>query len=416
MIKYILIFLIAVSSLKAQWVQSNGIPPDKLIHCFTSCGGKIFAGTGVGILTSGALYSSTDNGVNWQIVDMGVPNPSAVMTLASKDNFIYAGTYEKHYFVSTDAGTTWTNIILNNSAGVFELGVVGNNVVCYTNGTGPIWVSTNNGLNFSNAGNPNIATTNGFLTLGSTMYSASKKGLCYTTNGGFNWTFPANDGMPTYPDGSKPSTSLVYHNGKLYANSIDKIIYTTNNGENWTATNITLANNSNSYSMVSYGGSIYTALYGLESSSRGVLKTSDGGNNWEFMNGGLPAISIRTLFINNEFLLAGTYMGGIYRIPLSTLTGLENENNLIENYSLKQNYPNPFNPETKISFSINKRDFTSLKVYDSMGRVVSVLVNEELKAGNYSFNFNGEKLSSGIYFYKLETGGFNETKKMLLVK
>ncbi len=51
-----------------------------------------------------------------------------------------------------------------------------------------------------------------------------------------------------------------------------------------------------------------------------------------------------------------------------------------------------------------------------MGRVVSVLVNEELKAGNYSFNFNGEKLSSGIYFYKLEAGNFSETKRMVLAK
>ena len=81
-----------------------------------------------------------------------------------------------------------------------------------------------------------------------------------------------------------------------------------------------------------------------------------------------------------------------------------------------RNYPNPLHPETKISFSINTNEFASLKVYDSMGRVVSVLVNEELKAGNYSFNFNGEKLSSGIYFYKLEAGNFSDTKRMVLVK
>jgi len=363
------------------------------------------------------LYSSTDNGINWTEVNMGWAGQSAIMSLATKDNYIYAGTYEDDFFYSSNAGDTWNHIELNNSGGVFEVGVIGNNVICYTNGSGPIWISTNSGVNFSNAGNASITTTNGFLTVGDVMYSASRYGMFYTTNGGFNWVQPLNNGMPSHPDGSKPSTSLLYENGRIYANVIDKILYTTNNGSSWSATSITLANYSSSYSMVAYGGRIYAALYGLNDGERGVLMTSNGGDNWQLMNNGLPfGTSIRTLFVNNEYLLAGTYMKGVYRISLSTLTAIKNENFFSENYLLKQNFPNPFNPVTKINYTIKEKGFVSIKVYDSMGKEVSSLINSEMQAGNYFVNFTAENLSSGIYFYKLEAGNFSDTKKMILLK
>jgi serine protease len=87
-----------------------------------------------------------------------------------------------------------------------------------------------------------------------------------------------------------------------------------------------------------------------------------------------------------------------------------------ENYELMQNYPNPFNPATKITFALPKKDFVKLSVYDILGRQVASLVNEELNAGTFEYNFNGAALSSGMYFYRLETPGFVQTRKMLLVK
>lgn len=85
-------------------------------------------------------------------------------------------------------------------------------------------------------------------------------------------------------------------------------------------------------------------------------------------------------------------------------------------YKLSQNYPNPFNPSTSINFDIVDKGFVSLKVYDMLGREVANLVNKELKSGSYTYNFNASRLNSGIYFYKLQTGNFVETKKMILVK
>ncbi len=87
-----------------------------------------------------------------------------------------------------------------------------------------------------------------------------------------------------------------------------------------------------------------------------------------------------------------------------------------EKYELMQNYPNPFNPATKITFALPKKDFVKLSVYDILGRRVADLVNEELNAGTFEYTFNGAALSSGMYFYRIETTGFVQTRKMLLVK
>jgi hypothetical protein len=85
-------------------------------------------------------------------------------------------------------------------------------------------------------------------------------------------------------------------------------------------------------------------------------------------------------------------------------------------FNLEQNYPNPFNPGTKISWQLPTRSLVLLKVYDIIGNEVAALVNGEKPAGNYEVNFNASKLSSGIYFYRLQAGSFIDTKKMLLLK
>ena len=85
-------------------------------------------------------------------------------------------------------------------------------------------------------------------------------------------------------------------------------------------------------------------------------------------------------------------------------------------FSLEQNYPNPFNPVTNIRFSIPVSGFTSLKVYDIMGREVASLVNSELIAGIYEYRFDAGKLNSGTYFYSLTSSDFKQTKKMLVLK
>lgn len=98
-------------------------------------------------------------------------------------------------------------------------------------------------------------------------------------------------------------------------------------------------------------------------------------------------------------------------------TGIVNISSEIPSeYSLSQNYPNPFNPATSIKFSVPKSGSVKLKVYDMNGRIVNELVNENLNAGSYSILLNASNLSSGTYFYRLETDGFTDTKKLMLIK
>jgi hypothetical protein len=90
--------------------------------------------------------------------------------------------------------------------------------------------------------------------------------------------------------------------------------------------------------------------------------------------------------------------------------------NLPENFFLAQNYPNPFNPSTKISYQIPELSYVTLKIYDVLGNEIATLVNEEKPASEYEVEFNASRLSSGIYFYQLETESYLETKKMLYLK
>lgn len=99
------------------------------------------------------------------------------------------------------------------------------------------------------------------------------------------------------------------------------------------------------------------------------------------------------------------------------LTGVGSSSSEIpSNYSLSQNYPNPFNPSTTIRYSLPKEGFVNLKIFDIIGREVDVLVNEKQSSGEYYLSFNGSKLSSGTYFYKLTVDDYTDIKKMVLSK
>ena len=97
------------------------------------------------------------------------------------------------------------------------------------------------------------------------------------------------------------------------------------------------------------------------------------------------------------------------------LLGVDDELQTL-NYILEQNYPNPFNPSTTINFTIPTSSLVTLKVFDVLGNEISSLVNEEMSVGNYEVEFNAANRPSGVYFYRLQTANFIETRKMILIK
>ncbi len=134
----------------------------------------------------------------------------------------------------------------------------------------------------------------------------------------------------------------------------------------------------------------------------------------------LPSPGIN-VFVKNKIVHVACQTDGIYFIQFDEPTFIKEVNNNLNDFSLSQNYPNPFNPNTLINYSIPKADFVILKVYDILGNEISTLLNEYQEAGSYKVKFSvGQNsilsLSSGIYYYRIISGDYSETKKMLLIK
>jgi hypothetical protein len=105
----------------------------------------------------------------------------------------------------------------------------------------------------------------------------------------------------------------------------------------------------------------------------------------------------------------------IYK-PDKTSGIINTSENIPNEIDVFQNYPNPFNPRTTITYQVPEISFVTLKIYDVLGNRIATLINEEKPAGSYEVEFDASSLSSGIYFYKLQSGSFVETKKMVLLK
>jgi hypothetical protein len=159
-----------------------------------------------------------------------------------------------------------------------------------------------------------------------------------------------------------------------------------------------------------------------------VLRTQE--RHWitEWLNGSLSANkqSVSYAWFDEHGITILSYTNPSDSVNFTTASIVEAEltpasaeqiNNVVpQNFQLEQNYPNPFNPSTTIRYSIPEASFATVKVYDMLGNEVVTLVNEEQHAGEYEVEFDASHLSSGIYFYKLQTAYYVETKKMILMK
>ena len=120
-----------------------------------------------------------------------------------------------------------------------------------------------------------------------------------------------------------------------------------------------------------------------------------------------------TLYFRSNALNTPTYL--IY-VAGQGITDVEDNYKFPEEYSLKQNYPNPFNPSTKIIYSLKHSSYITLEAFDILGRSVQILFEGFKNTGDHEIIFNGENISSGVYYYQLRIGENISTKKMLLIK
>ena len=160
-----------------------------------------------------------------------------------------------------------------------------------------------------------------------------------------------------------------------------------------------------------------------ETNNSGFEVQRNSGSEYEtlaFVQGNGTATETHSYSYVDKNVLTGKHQ---YRLKQVDYDGSFEYSNIVDveissplKFSLDQNYPNPFNPTTRIKYSIPTTGFVTLKVYDLLGREAALLVNEKKQAGIYDVEFNASSLSSGVYIYKLTSGNFIETKKLMLLK
>lgn len=146
-----------------------------------------------------------------------------------------------------------------------------------------------------------------------------------------------------------------------------------------------------------------------------------------WLKGGITGSKIGLDKLNNIYVtgVSKSHIGGedIATLKISNQDNLKNKltynyhsNFSLNTFKLYQNYPNPFNPSTVIRYDVPEAGFVTLKIYDALGKEIMSLINGEITAGSHEIFFDGSNLTSGIYFYKIQTEKYSDTKKMLLVK
>jgi photosystem II stability/assembly factor-like uncharacterized protein len=383
----------------ANWSKSFTGLIATVVRAVTGSGQYLFAGTeGQGV------FRSTDNGASWMEVNNGLNNVFLIYTIAADGTNIYAGLYNGLY-VSTNLGENWnpTNIV----DPVYSIVVSGSEIYVASQ---DIWRSTDNGSSWhqlsSNVSGSSIAI------LGNNIFVGTRNGYVYrSTDNGNTWT-NARIG-PSYMN--LKVTGLAIIDTILFAGLEGAGVYrSTDKGQNWTEVNTGLTKKF-VQSLIAYRNNLFVGTY-----QGNVFLSTNNGTNWTNVGDGLANGSrnyIYSLAIYGNNIYAGIMGSGVWRRPLSEITSVERTSTEIPtSYHLSQNYPNPFNPSTTISFSIPNSDFVTLKVYDVLGREVATLVNENLTAGSYSYNFDASNLTSGVYLYKLQAGKYNEMKKLVLTK
>ncbi|MEO8513780.1 MAG: YCF48-related protein [Ignavibacteria bacterium] len=421
--KKIIIFLIIFIhhfSIHSQWLQQTSGTSNNLKSI-----NFINANTGFCVGSGSTILKTTNGGANWVTLISPVQTNFDYVRMFSVSNVIIGSVSGNLIVRSYDGGTTMENFVINIPGNETKKKV---QFVSFLNGfflTGAkIYKTTDGGINWNpystNVGNRDMCFINentGWLCNAYTIPYPPPSGTTYsevrlTVNGGANWEVLVSIQEFSF---SISRIFFIDNTNGFYNGFVSSSLARTNNG-------------GYSWNAGAYGAGSYKNYYNTSfpNSNTGwfigdqLIKTTNGGLNWNLMTtsfgsvfNGIHFIDTSTgWMVSNSGLIIKTTTGGLSGISIIS-------SEIPSQFSLSQNYPNPFNPTTKIKFQIPPSlsiAQTFLSVYDALGREVTTLVNQQLKPGTYEASWDASNFPSGVYFYKLSSGDFVETKKMVIIK
>lgn len=419
------------------WVDlNNGLPITQFYGGAVSYSGTAYHG---GTQDNGHL-SYNGSGTNWSMIYGGDGGYAAVDQSNSNvayEEYVYLAMHK-----TKDAGNSWWECLngltdaKNSSLCLFiaPFSMNPQNTRVLIAGSDKVWITADSTNTWTKSSS--TALSSGYKISAVTVVGATANylGFAGTTNGkifkctslnpasGYElWT----EITPTGNLGSWVRRIVVdlADNQKIYAcysgykNSTpaNHIYYSSNQGTNWTDISSNLPDVP-VHSLVIHP-SIPTTLYiGTET---GVYETTNRGGSWTNATSGMPTyVPVDELVVQKSTnkIYAFTHGRSAFVSTLPTAVGIADNETTIKDFNLSQNYPNPFNPYSTINYQVPVSAFVELKVFDITGKEVAVLVNEEKPSGKYSVIFDAGQLSAGVYFYRLKTNGFSDTKKLILLK
>lgn len=388
-------------------------------------------------------------------------------------------THSNKILHTTNGGTVWNNFSHpNEHARFYDVFFINENTgwigggINYIVASSILLYTTDSGLSWNTSWGSGIITSvyfkdamTGFLTVDATGdFGQSSGWIAKTTNGYFtqgnfqfygpafyDLKFNGDTGWATarYTDDTSNDTIYIFkstdlgetwnevyreanltglqfgnleNNGsKVWCTRQNKILLSTDYGDTWNL--IDIGSENYFYSQVFFINQNTGWVCGFfQGDTTNIYKTINAGSTWFPLRNNYPNLLNAMHFINDlTGWVGGTSWPSPPAIILKTVTGgitsiSQKSITIPEQFSLSQNFPNPFNPTTNIRFDIQKQGMVTLKVYDILGKEVAILVNETLQPGTYETNYDATGLTSGVYLYKLETEGFSEVKRMILLK
>ena len=365
--------------------------------------------------SNGTILKTTNGGIDWEVIHLTLSEHISSVFFIDRELGWITTTYNDKIYITTNGGENWEHIvtIVGTAVSLMDIYFVNDSTGFVCRSAYSIYRTADYGYTWEEIIGTFYETAVFDFVDEDYGWAGGHNSFKITTNGGDDWT---SIDLLTYEFFVSNISLLDRYNGFIvgwgwFINNEDfNMFVSTNTGGSSLFHNVI-----DSYIYDVHFNSPDTGwIAGSE-----ILKTTDGGHNWTTLN---PVV--------HTFVFVGDKSWGINfdnRILFSD-DGWETatvqfpepvnvKDNINENsYYLSQNYPNPFNPNTKIKFELRERVFVTLKIYDLLGNEINTLVEEEKLAGNYEIEFNGEKLPSGVYLYKIIAGDFVDTKKMILLK